>query len=128
MNPEPRTLNSSREPVAVLVQDLFFLSRVISAGAESGVGLTVVKPGDPLPSGTAAAILDLTYPGDWESPARELAESGRDVIAFGPHTDGALMKRARAAGCSRVMAKSKFVVELPRIMARLNHTAGDNGR
>jgi hypothetical protein len=112
---------NGRQRLAVLVEDLYFLSSITSAAGKAGVQLAVVKPGDPVPEDSRVALLDLQYRG-WEGLIRPLVNRGGEVIAFGPHVDGALMRRARAAGCSRVMAKSKFVRELPRIMAGLSST------
>jgi len=35
------------------------------------------------------------------------------IIAYGSHVDVATLKRAREAGCDRVMPRSQFVEELP---------------
>ena len=45
-----------------------------------------------------------------------------DIIAFGPHVDGAAFKQARAAGATRQVARSKV---LERVLSRLKeHIAG----
>ena len=98
-------------------------SPIVSAATKAGVPFNIVKPGEALPDQSAVALLDLQYPGDWEGLTRRMVEAGGEVIAFGPHIDGPLMKRARAAGCGRVMAKSKFVHEVPKIMAQLSNHA-----
>ncbi|MBV9279511.1 MAG: hypothetical protein JOZ41_05480, partial [Chloroflexi bacterium] len=50
------------------------------------------------------------------------------LIAFGPHVDAERRKAARAAGADRVLAKSKFVTELPRLMAATSpHGPGGQG-
>ena len=95
--------------VAVFVQDLYFLSRITATASKADCSVTVVKPGDATPTNVDLAIVDLQFPGDWEIAVRAIAAAGGSVIAFGPHVDGALLKRARAAGCTKVMAKSKFV-------------------
>ena len=113
--------HGSGPPVAVLVQDLYFLSSIGVTAAKLGVEVAIVKPGEPIPATSSLIILDLQYPGDWVRVIREIAGENREIVAFGPHVDGSLMKHARAAGCTRVMAKSKFVVELPKLLAQAAH-------
>lgn len=110
--------NGSPAALAVLIEDLFFLAMVTSAASKAGVAATIVGPHEDVPAGAVLAVLDLQSSGDWERRIKGYSDAGGEVVGFGPHVDGPLMKRARAAGCSRVMAKSKFVKELPRIMAR----------
>lgn len=112
------TTHGTETPTAVLVEDLFFQGMISSAAARAGLPIKFVRSNNALPSGARNAILDLLWPGEWEDVIAEFVAAGGEVIAFGPHTDGPLLKRGRAAGCSRVMARSKFVEELPKILAR----------
>jgi hypothetical protein len=75
-----------------------------------------VKPSDAVPVNVALALVDLHHGGDWETAVRRLRAAGATVIGFGQHTNGPLLKRGRAVGCSRVMARSKLVECLPEIM------------
>jgi len=80
--------------------------------------MEVIPPGKPVSQGMAGVLLDLTFSGEWERQLEPLRGTGIEIVGFGPHVDGALMKRGRAAGCTRVMARSRFAVELPAIVAR----------
>lgn len=104
-------------PVAVLISDVYFATMVASTARKLDIPVSFVSPGEPIPQDARLAIVDLQFPADWESAVREYANGGGEVVGFGPHVQGSLMKRARAAGCQRVMAKSKFVEEIPTIVA-----------
>lgn len=82
-----------------------------------------MKPGAGVSGETRTALVDLQYPGDWEEATRTIISAGGEVIAFGPHVDAFLFKRARELGCHRVLAKSKFMNDLPAIMAKLSQHA-----
>jgi hypothetical protein len=50
----------------------------------------------------------------------ELAkERGAPVLAFGRHTEAALLREARVAGCDRVVARSQLVEELPALLGEV---------
>ena len=110
--------NSSGATVAVLEEDVFFLGRIGPALASRNMTMQVVRPGEPVPPGVAGILLDLSYSGDWESLVSAAKGEGVETVAFGPHVDGETIRRARKSGCARVMAKSKFVVELGSILDR----------
>lgn len=108
--------NGSGKVVAVLEEDYFFLGRIGPTLKAAGLEMKPVVASEDLPEGLAGILVDLDGP--WESVVDPLVTSGVEVVGFGPHVDGALMKRARKAGITRVMAKSKFVKELPVIAER----------
>jgi len=111
--------NGNRRLVAVLEEDLFFLGKIAPAVAAAGLEMVIFRPGERLPDPLAGLIVDLTDSGDWESVVQSVAaRAALEIIGFGPHVDGALMKRGRKAGCTRVMARSKFAQDLPGILAR----------
>ena len=112
------TNHSTAGPVAVLVDDLYFASIISSAAKKLETDITYVRNGSPIPCAAPLALVDIQLTWDWEAIVREYAENGGYVVGFGPHTDTALRKRARAAGCRRVLAKSKFVSDLPSILTR----------
>lgn len=60
--------------------------------------------------------MDLEAAADVEGMIRVLKQRGLHVVAFGPHLDTDRRKAARAAGAERVLARSKFVMDLPRLM------------
>jgi hypothetical protein len=51
-------------------------------------------------------VVDLARPGHLDALARR--PSGVDVVGFGPHVDADLLASAEAAGCDRVLPRSKF--------------------
>lgn len=107
--------------MAVLVEDLYFASIISSAAKRLQIDIQFLHSGDEIPSDAPLALLDIQLPWDWEPIVQEYAQHGGQVVGFGPHMDTALRKRARSAGCSRVLAKSKFTTE---IGAMLSGTAG----
>jgi hypothetical protein len=109
--------NGTRKTIAVVTEDLFILSKIAPAVTHSGLEMAVMKPGNPVPASAVGMLLDLTCPGDWESTVEAARARDLEVIGFGPHVDGELMKRARRAGCTRVMARSKFATDIHAIVA-----------
>lgn len=108
--------------VLAVVTDLFFQSRIASAARARGHEVQFVRSIDALPLNSAAllALVDLDAKLDVLAAIRGVAGAGIErIVAFGPHVDTAGRKAARAAGAHRVLAKSKFVEELPSILAEL---------
>ncbi|HEX8919687.1 MAG TPA: hypothetical protein VF898_14380 [Chloroflexota bacterium] len=52
-------------------------------------------------------------------------ETTGQVVAFGPHLDADKLKAARAAGANRVLARSKFVANLPAILSPDGYVSED---
>jgi CheY-like chemotaxis protein len=117
--------------ILALVTDLFFQARVSAAARAAGHTVLFVASVDKLPADTRAtlALVDLDASLDVPTAIRRLKTNGCNVIAFGPHMDAHSRRAARTAGADRVLAKSKFVIELPRIMssATLNHSDQPDG-
>src|SRR5579884_1347646 len=110
--------HGSQQPTVVAwISDLFFMSMVATAARRLSVSVVFIKPGDPVPDGARLGLLDLQIEGPWENDVRSVRERGGVVIAFGPHVDLDSRARARHAGCSRVLAKSRFRTELPDLLA-----------
>lgn len=105
--------------IVAVATDLMSQSRISAAARASGNGVRfVVSEKDLDAAGTSSlALVDLDAGADVEGLIRLLKGRGFLVVAFGPHLDTARRKAARAAGADRVLAKSKFVTELPRLMA-----------
>ena len=107
------------DDVVAVITDLFFIVRIRSAAAAAG--RTVRFAGNvqelmegPLPS---LVLVDLDAAVDVPGAIRLLKERGAvQIVAFGPHLDTETRKAARTAGADRVLAKSKFVTELPALM------------
>ncbi len=105
------------DDVLAVCTDLYFQSRIASAAAAAGRAVRFVKQvSDIAPFRLALVDLDATADVPAMIVALRRAGSG-PVIAFGPHLDTEGRRVARAAGAFRVLAKSKFVKELPRMMS-----------
>jgi CheY-like chemotaxis protein len=112
--------------VIALVEDLLFLSRIREAARGAGVDVRPVR--------TAAALLEAAQAGaalvlvDADSDRLRAGEAIAalraapgalpvPVIAFFSHVHAGRAEAARAAGASRVLARSAFVQELPGLLA-----------
>jgi len=90
--------------VVALIADLMDRSRLI---AEPGVEVRFVEPagiGDA--GGADLIVVDLGGRGHLDALAH--CPAGVPVVAFGPHVDRELLAAAEAAGCDRVLPRSKF--------------------
>jgi CheY-like chemotaxis protein len=107
------------DAVIVVVTDLFFQARISAAARVAGRNVHFVTAGDRLPVTIAGetVLIDLDAALDVTAAIARLREGGAgQIIAFGPHVDTDRRKAARAAGADRVLAKSRFVTELPAIL------------
>jgi DNA-binding response OmpR family regulator len=106
------------DDVVAVVTDLFFQSRISTAARYSDRTvrfLTVNSETD----GHALALVDLDADLDVLAVIRRLkAGSNAPIVAFGPHVDSEGRKAAREAGADRVLAKSRFVSELPLLLQK----------
>src|SRR4051794_30874617 len=103
-------------PVFVLTGDLFFRAKI----EETAKQLGLARPLPLADASKAAGALVLLELGP-RTPVEKVGEilaaaPGVRVIAFGSHVDTATLDRARALGASEVMARSRFVRELPEIL------------
>ena len=88
--------------VVALVSDLMDRSRVSSAVPD------VVFASDPAASvGADVVIVDLARYAEAVAAVRASTPSAR-VIAFGPHVEDELLRRARTDGAKIVLARSQF--------------------
>jgi CheY-like chemotaxis protein len=112
--------------IVAVVTDLFFQARINAAArtaghevrfASSPAAIDVLLP-------CLIAMVDLDAATDVLPMIRLLRARGAvQIVAFGPHVDTERRKAARAAGAHRVLAKSKFAEELPRLVAALDAKA-----
>jgi hypothetical protein len=109
--------------IVAVATDLMSQSRISAASRATGHTVRfVVTDGDLVTAMPAyLALVDLDAETEIETMIRLLKERGLLVVAFGPHLDTERRKAARAAGADRVLAKSKFVTELPRLMEAAGH-------
>ena len=75
--------------------------RFVGAGALAGVDPTTVD----------LVVVDLSRPGALVALAE--ATVAVPVVGFGPHVEDELLAAAMAAGCTRVLARSKFFARWP---------------
>ena len=110
----------SVDDVIAVVTDVFFQARISAVARAAGRRVRFVASPEQLPLEVdgEAVVVDLDAALDVPAIIGRLKGAGaREVIAFGPHLDTGRRRAARAAGADRVLAKSKFVTELPGILA-----------
>lgn len=121
MTTSPDTPPDARPLVVAVVPDLFFGVRVQDNLTRAGYRVRLVRQPADWPSARADAprllIVDLgSRQLPWDAWVREWqgdpATSDRPVLAFGSHLDFELRARAKRAGCTRVLANSKFNREM----------------
>src|SRR5262245_21502973 len=109
--------------VLVLADDLMFVSRVREAAR--GLDLEVKALRQPPAEGPAElasearlAVVDLDRFGDPAVLARLRGALGdRPLVGFVSHVHADRARQARDAGCTRVLARSAFVQELPTMLS-----------
>jgi CheY-like chemotaxis protein len=111
--------------VLVLVDDLFFLSKLNETARHVGVTLQTVPTGDALVQAASSStpklvLVDLNArQGALDAVERlgKTPQSGAPpVIAFLSHVQTELAEKARAAGCQQVLPRSKFTADLAQIL------------
>jgi CheY-like chemotaxis protein len=111
--------------VIALVDDLLFLSRIREAARGTAVEVRAVRDAGALAEsardGGRLVLVDADSARlPWEAAVRALrAAQGDDlpVVAFLSHVHAERAEAARAAGCTRVLARGAFVQDLPRMLA-----------
>jgi CheY-like chemotaxis protein len=111
--------------VLALVDDLLFLSRIREVAREAGAEVRPVRDSaDLVAAARDGGRLVLVDADSSRLPwARAVAALRADpsvaslpVVAFFSHVHADRADAARAAGCSRVLARGAFVKELPRLI------------
>lgn len=110
-----------------LVADLIFASRIRESAGPAGVPVRTARRPEALVEACRAetpALVLLDLDDDRLQPLLALRLLRGDpglaslpVVGFVSHVNGARALEAQAAGCTRVMARGAFVVELPALMA-----------
>jgi hypothetical protein len=114
------------DDVVAVVPDLFFQSRISAAARHAGRRVRYLAGGQIGCEGKGfrLALVDLDAAPDVTPTVRSLRAAGQGtIVVFGPHVDTEKRKAARAAGADRVLAKSKFVADLPTILAPIPEEA-----
>jgi DNA-binding NtrC family response regulator len=111
--------------VVALIDDIFFQAKLLETAKQVGVELRTCTTGDAFSAEIAKAqpkliVVDLNArSGAFEALERLQASADKTpLIAFLSHVQVDLAVRARAAGCSDVMPRSKFTQNLATILAR----------
>jgi CheY-like chemotaxis protein len=121
MNPSPTIL--------LLVSDVFFSVKLENDLHRLGYTPLTVRRAADFPARLAAdprptlVLLDLMIRGlDWEQALRAARAAGLldgvPVVAFGPHTDLALRRRALDAGVNQVVANSKAMLDIGKLVGK----------
>jgi CheY-like chemotaxis protein len=116
--------------VLALVDDLFFGARIAETARHVGVEVEVVSTGNALVEKAGAVlsaaqrpaliVVDLNARTDAIDALMRLQAAGNQtpVVAFLSHVQTELAERARTAGCSEVMPRSRFTQDLAAILGR----------
>ncbi|MDX1661686.1 MAG: hypothetical protein R3326_07835 [Gemmatimonadota bacterium] len=109
--------------VHVLIDDLFFRSKVEATARALDVAVHFAKSADDLSDRLAGdpdaiVLVDLNHPADPVAAIRALKDDSPSprVVAFGSHVDTERLKAARDAGADRVLARSAFTDRLAEIL------------
>jgi CheY-like chemotaxis protein len=114
------------ESVAVLVDDMFFIAKINAAAAECGRRIERVKSRENLETLIAnppsLVIIDLNSDRLEPLGAIEFLKSQAElakvlIVAFVSHVQTELIRKAQAAGCDHVLARSAFTQMLPQIVS-----------
>ncbi len=118
----------TRPPLAALVQDLFFSSKIAETTRHLGIVAFVEEEAQAFEEAVreerpGLALIDLGLRNvDWVGAVRRLradpAFATLPIIAFGPHMDLEARERALAAGCTEFLANSKIATDLAHVVAR----------
>ena len=109
-----------------LIDDLFFLAKVRETAKQTGIILETATTGDALLNAAAGSpnaliLVDLNARQGALDAVEALCAASRTgnprrVIAFLSHVQTQLAERARSAGCTEVMPRSKFTQNLAEIL------------
>jgi len=109
--------------VVALVDDLFFQAKLLETAKQLGVDLRTCVTPDALVAEVAKespglVIVDLNARANALEAIERVRSAGGSIplIGFLSHVQVDLAERARAAGCSNVMPRSKFTRELATIL------------
>ena len=120
------TTRKERGTVIALISDVFFGITVRNVARKMDFETIVVRELGELGQTMAVyepdlLIVDMTVPGEddeaWEQ-IEDAIERGDHVLAFGPHREVELFRRAKEAGVTRVVANSQFHREMGPLIER----------
>jgi len=109
--------------VVVLVDDMFFESKIAETAKQAGVAVATCDTGDAFlieveRAQPRLAIVDLNARNGAIEAIQRLHETGNPtpVIAYLSHVQTDLAARAQEAGCKDVMPRSKFAANLAALL------------
>jgi CheY-like chemotaxis protein len=112
--------------VLAFVDDIFFQAKLVETAKQLGVEVRTCQTADGLDREIAKAVpnlivVDLNAHADPLDAVRRVHTQAREIplIGFLSHVERDLAERARAAGCSEVMPRSKFTQNLATILSRV---------
>ena len=126
-------LDSDKETVLLVGQNLFFLGRVEAVAEPLGYEIQQAKTESVFwenYGGRRPALILVDLEGDepiWSNVLEKLdhQELGETkIVAFGPHENVATLERARNLGCDLVLNKGEFNRELPKIIGSIKINSG----
>jgi hypothetical protein len=102
----------------ILVKDLLLSSRVTTVAKSLNIPYTVMRnPSDLADQAASMLIVDLNLPGAIEAASNWQRQTSGSTVGFVAHTDAATIAQARTAGIQLILARSKFVEDLPQLLA-----------
>jgi hypothetical protein len=110
--------NPSPEPqIIALVRDLMFSSRIRATAKDLGVDVRLLRDPQQLHgNGGRKLLVDLNQEGAIDAARQWKDATSGVVVGFVSHVDVETINRARAAGIDQVMARSRFVDQLPSLL------------
>ena len=106
-----------QETVLIVTRNLFFVPRVENAAAECGLEVEQVASEAAFREEYSSrrvplVLVDLEADRDaWTPIVQSLVEegdAGPRIVAYGPHSEAALLAEAQEAGCHAVLIKGEF--------------------
>ena len=120
-------------PIGVCIEDLLFVSRIREAARSAGCTIVFLSADSPdvvsqlTQTNPGLILVDLALqridPVEWIRNIHARVPQ-TPVIAFGAHVREDLLREAAAAGCSKVLTRSKFVQELLPMMTEYRASQG----
>ncbi len=116
-----RTVPSTSQQILVLVRDLMFSGRISAEARAAGINIKIIR--DPAqvsagdqPASYSLMLLDLNLPGAIEAAVEFNQRTSAPTIGFVSHVDAATIAKARGAGITQVLPRSRFVQLLPQLL------------
>ncbi len=126
-------LDSDRETILLVGQNLFFLGRVEAQAEPLGYEVQWATTQSAFLECYASrrpALILVDLEGDesiWTNVLEDIDHQeagGVKVVAFGPHENVAMLERARNLGCGLVLNKGEFNRDLPKIIEGVKLDSG----